>query len=87
MWDGCALKDCVLRESFWTGCKLKKLTAEGVDLSGVSFFHTPLSGLDFSTCGIEGLTVSESLSELRGLTIGAHQAIDLIKLLGVKVTL
>ena len=66
-------------------CKQKKLTATGCDLRGANFFRTSLEGLDLSRCDMEGITVSESLGELKGLTVGAHQTVGLVKLLGVRV--
>ncbi len=44
----------------------------------VDFFRTPLKGVDFSDCALEGITVSESLGELRGMKINPAQAVDLI---------
>ncbi|MFQ7452112.1 MAG: hypothetical protein ACLRNQ_12615 [Flavonifractor plautii] len=38
--------------------------------------------MDFSDCALEGITVSESLGELRGMKINPAQAVDLIPLLG-----
>lgn len=84
-WEGCTWEGCDWRSSFFTQCKLKKLTARETDLAGVSFFRTPLAALDFSDCHIEGLTIGQSHSELQGLTIGAHQAQELVKLLGIRV--
>ena len=44
-----------------------------------------MKGVDLSTCDIEGITVSETFSELRGLTVGAHQTVGLARILGIKV--
>ncbi len=51
----------------------------------VDFFRTPLKGVDFSDCALEGITVSESLGELRGMKINPAQAVDLIPLLGIQL--
>ncbi len=85
LWHDCGWKSCDLRQSLWMECKLDKWTAAKCDLAGVSFFRTPLKGLDLSTCDIDGITVSETFSELRGLAVGAHQTVELIRLLGVRV--
>ena len=71
--------------AIFQSCSLKKLTALDCGLSQVTFFRTRLDGLDLSTCTLEGLTLSQSLGELKGLTIAPHQAENLIKLLGVKI--
>ena len=49
------------------------------------FFLTPLRGIDFTTCRLEGLTLSETASELRGAVVGAGQAIELAKMFGLIV--
>ena len=85
LWNDCAWRECDLRQSLWMECKLSKWSAAKCDLTGVSFFRTPLKGLDLSTCDIEGITVSETFSELRGLTVGAHQTVGLARILGIKV--
>ena len=69
----------------WMECRLDRWTAGGCDLSEVSFFRTPLKGVDLSTCAIDGITVSETFSELKGLTVGAHQTVGLAGLLGITV--
>ena len=51
--------------------------------SGCNFFKTPLKDIDFSTCSIDGLMLSGE--ELKGAVIAAHQAQELVGLLGVKV--
>ena len=85
LWDQCGLKDCDLSQSTWMECKLNRWTAGGCGLTGVSFFRTPLKDIDLSRCDIDGITVSETFSELRGLTVGAHQTVGLARLLGMKV--
>ena len=57
----------------------------GSNFQGADFFRTPLKGLDLSDCQIQGITVSESLPELRGLKINPGQAVDLVPLMGVQL--
>ena len=64
--------------------KLKKMKLKEVDFSRADFFKTPLKGLDFSACIIDGIQLSEHLNELRGMKIGAEQALALVRLLGVE---
>lgn len=61
----------------------KSLSFYETKLTGCNFFQTPLHDLDLSSCSIEGVLLSGE--ELRGVTIAAHQAQDLVGLLGVKV--
>ena len=47
------------------------------------FFGTKLSGLDFTSCNIEGLTVSDTGAELKGAKVDVWQAAMFAKLLGL----
>lgn len=66
-----------------TECKLSNLVLEDVKLISISFFQTPLKGIDFTKSQIDGLVVSGG--ELRGAIVSADQATELAKLLGVVV--
>ena len=85
LWNDCSWRDCDLSGAMWMECRLNQWTAGGCDLTGASFFRTSLKGVDLSTCGIDAITVSETFSELKGLTVGAHQTVGLARLLGIKV--
>lgn len=63
--------------------KLKKMVCNKVVFSGAEFFKTPLKGIDFSTCEIDGMMVSELLTELKGAKISALQALDIARMTGV----
>lgn len=56
-----------------------------MNLSRVDFFKTQLEGIDLSDSNIEGIMVSDTFRELRGLKIGPMQAMDLVRFLGVKI--
>ena len=49
------------------------------------FFKTPLIGIDLSTSEIKGVTLSKELSELRGATLSADQALALIRQAGIGI--
>ena len=55
------------------------------DLTGASFFRTPLRAMDFTTSQIGGLVLSDSCEELRGLTVDLYQAAELSKRLGLMI--
>ncbi len=66
-----ALEQCTLKSVAFTDCSLEKS----------EFSFTPLRGIDFSSCSIRG--ISAHLSDLKGVCIASHQALDLMDLLGV----
>ena len=78
--------DCDLQESFLAEMRLRgKPRFEKCDLTRADLFRTPLKGMDFSTCVIAGIAVSDTRSELRGATISLEQAPDVAAMLGVRI--
>lgn len=80
-----ALHACDCSETFFIESKLRWLELVDVRFSKASFFSTPLKGLDFTRCQIDGILVSQEAKELQGATVDFVQAADLAKLLGVIV--
>lgn len=68
-----------------SNCRLKEFAVHDSRFAGVNFFGTPLAGLDFSKSDISGIVTSDSHSELRGALVSATQAVELARLLGIKV--
>lgn len=85
VWSACTLRSSLFRFTFFTESKLKNSKLIDVTLSGADFFRTPLKGIDLSSCRIDGITVSASHSELAGAKISPEQAVDLVRILGVKL--
>lgn len=85
LWDRSKITESVLKHAFLSEAKFKKLSLDRADLTHTDLFKTPLKGVDFSTCVIDGITLSDSYAELRGAKVSAEQAIDLAMLLGVQV--
>ena len=71
-----------LSGSFFSHCKLTAVTFADCALTQSSFVQTPLKGLDLTTDRIGGLTLSEDLHELRGVTLDLYQSADLARRLG-----
>ena len=44
-----------------------------------------INGLDLSRCSIDGIVLSQSCRELKGVRIGAHQAPVVARILGILV--
>ena len=85
VWDRTALCRCDLREAALSGMRLSKVTLERVELGGAELFRTSLAGVDLTTCGVEGIVVSEGCGELRGAKIRAEQAAVVAHLLGMEI--
>lgn len=66
-------------------CRVKELEWDRVQLSGASFFKTPLKGMDFTTCAIDGLVLSDDCAELKGAIVDLYQAAELAKRLGIVI--
>ena len=86
LWDRCTIQNCDLSEAYLAEVKFKKMKFAQVDFTKVDFFKTSLDGMDLSDCSIQGIMVSDSLRELRGLKISPLQAMDLVRFLGVELT-
>ena len=84
-WKKCCMENCQLRRAVLAEADVAGLSPHRTGFQEVDFFRTPLKGMDFSDCALEGITVSESLGELRGMKINPAQAVDLIPLLGVQL--
>lgn len=80
VFEGCDLSDAVFRE-----CKLRRFEMSNCSLRGAVVFKTPLYGMDLTTCEIEGISVSESKSELCGAKISFIQAPVIARMLGMEV--
>ena len=55
------------------------------DLTGAELFRAELRGIDLSSCTIDGIVLSQSCGELRGVKIGANQAAVVARILGIEV--
>ena len=53
------------------------------DLNKSELVRTKLKGIDFSTCEFNGITVN--ISDLNGAIVNEFQALELSKLLGLKI--
>ena len=85
VWERDSLLRCDLREASLSGARLRAVELEGTDLSGCELFRAELAGLDLSRCSIDGIVLSQSCRELKGVRIGAHQAPVVARILGILV--
>lgn len=78
--DSSYLSRCEFRS-----CNLKAFKTSGSKYLSTSFFRTALGGVDFSTCLVSGLRVSDTFRELRNAVFSANQAVELSMLLGIRI--
>lgn len=64
-------------------CRCSDIVWKHTGLVNASFFKTPLYGMDFTDCSINGLVLSDDCSELKGAVVDLYQAAELAKRLGV----
>ncbi len=63
--------------------KLKYIVFENNDFTEVSFFNTMLADIDFTSCIIDNIKVSENLKELKNGIFSVIQSVELAKLIGI----
>ena len=80
-----ACADTDFTEAVFTESRLRHIEASGCRFVKNSFFRADMAGMDFSACEFAAPTVSSPPSELRGVTVSAMQAAEIVGLLGVKV--
>ncbi|NLW70327.1 MAG: pentapeptide repeat-containing protein [Eubacteriaceae bacterium] len=72
-------------DAAFTESALGGFSAENAYFLGTNFFRSPLKGVDFTKCEIEGIVLSDSNYELRGAVVTSLQAVSLSKFLGIVI--
>ncbi len=85
LWENCRIEESDFKESFLSEVKWKKPVLSKVNFANADFFKTPLKGIDLSDCNIDHIMMSDQYKEIAGAKINMFQAVELAKLLGVKV--
>ena len=80
-----AVSGCDLTGASFCDCQWKGWTLTRTVLRSARFLHTPLSGLDLTSCELDGLAVSDTNAELRGAIVTMEQAAMLAKRLGIVI--
>lgn len=74
-----------MSDAFFATCSLKQMKLDQSQFINTEFFKTPLKDLDFTTCILEGISVSTEGNELKGALVNVYQAAELAKLLGIVI--
>ena len=80
-----AFEECVLRGAYLNSCTQKELMLSRCDLSAAEVLRTPLTGVDLSTCKLEG--IRSEIGCFRGVVISLDQAPLLLGLAEIQVKL
>ena len=72
-------------EAGFSKCRFANFWADNVCFCKVNFFKTSLKDIDFSTCDIEEIVLSDTMEELKGAKVHLAQAVALAKRLGIVV--
>ncbi|MEG2339077.1 MAG: pentapeptide repeat-containing protein, partial [Clostridium sp.] len=78
--SGCDMSNASLSSS-----TLKSISLSDNKFINTNFFRTNLKGVDFSSCELVNPIVSDTLSELKGILINPHQAMNIVGLLDIKI--
>lgn len=85
VWERVKLESSNFCETALSEIKLKSPSFSEVNFAHADFFKTPLKGIDLSKCIIDGISVSDTLYELKGARISTEQAVTVAGILGIKV--
>lgn len=69
----------------FTEVRFQNVELDEVKLHNTCFFKTSLRDIDFTSCQMSKIGLSNDFRELRGAVVNLYQAADLAKLLGVVV--
>ncbi len=63
----------------------KRTVFDDVRFAGTSFFRASLAGIDFSSCQLSDIVLSDAMDELRGCSMDLFQAAGIARRLGVTI--
>ena len=65
--------------------RLARTAFDDVRFTGTSFFRTSLAGIDFTTCQLADIMLSDAMGELKGCRMDLYQAAGIAQRLGVVI--
>lgn len=83
LWKSVRAHTCDFSSADMTEMELHGTALKDDRFVGTSFFRTKLVGLDFTSCQLEGIAISDAMTEVYGAKLGLHQAAALARRLGV----
>ena len=83
LWKSVRAQTCDFSSADMTEMELHGIALKDDRFVGTSFFRTKLVGLDFTSCQLEGIAISDAMTEVYGAKLGLYQAAALARRLGV----
>lgn len=84
-WENTVIEDTSFVSSFISETRVKRLVLERNKFDSTDFFKTSLKGIDFTTCELQGILMSEDLREIKGAKLNIFQAAELAKMIGIVI--
>jgi uncharacterized protein YjbI with pentapeptide repeats len=81
----CAILGSDMSDTFFAECVFKSVVLDASKFIRTDFFKTPLKSLDFSTCDLQAICISDEYKELKGVVVNTFQAVDLSRFLGIVI--
>ncbi len=75
----------ISRTPTWSEARLARTVFDDVRFTGTSFFRTSLAGIDFTTCQLADIVLSDAMGELKGCRMDLYQAAGIAQRLGVVI--
>ena len=83
LWKTVRVHTCDFLSADMSEMELRGILLDDDRFVGTSFFRTKLVGLDFTSCQLEGVAISDAMDEVYGAKLGLYQAAALARRLGV----
>lgn len=83
LWKTVRARTCDFLSADMSEMELCGISLDDDRFVGTSFFRTKLVGLDFTSCQLEGIVISDAMDEVHGAKFGLYQAAALARRLGV----
>lgn len=83
LWKIVRARTCDFSSADMSEMELHSISLADDRFVGTSFFRTKLVGLDFTSCQLEGIAISDAMTEVYGAKLGLYQAAALARRLGI----
>lgn len=82
-WENTVIEDTSFVSAFISETKLKGIVLERNKFDSTDFFKTSLKGMDFTSCELQGILLSEDMREIKGAKMNIFQAAEIARMIGI----